>query len=298
MNVDDKLFVLKNFSNNLENISFDLIFASIRNLGLNNLCCTNIPAGFKIFRATPSNGVDFTNIKRISYNPNPKKYNRANRVGFPMFYGTFPIDINSNPITLFGTNCFEIIEILRNHPNNLKSDKVNLTLGIWKVKKKLPVISIIFNDKLIEKSPDFFGLQKFYKASLKNNPDDIKIMQFFSEEFSKINIQKDTDYKLSAAFAEFLFQNNPNGIEALIYPSVRLGGEGYNIALTPNFVESFLIPEKVFTLDIYIENDKIAFDLIKESAVNVITGDINLMKSQDPNSNIGEHKIKIILDKI
>jgi hypothetical protein len=298
MTINDKLKILNKHKNDLDKISFNELYSFIGELGLKNLCCINLSNEIEIFRAVPSEEQDFENIKRISYNPNPTKYSRANRIGFPMFYGAFPSEKKCDPVKLFGANCFEVIEILRNHPKELKQGKVNLTLGIWKVKAKIPAISLVFNDNLVKNSIDFLELQNSYRNSFNKYPDDIRIMEFFSEEFSKAEIQKNSDYKLSAAFSEFVIKNNPLDIEAIIYPSVRCGGEGFNIAMTPRYVKLFLKPDKVLTFDVYIENFKVAMDLIKESDIDELTGEINLIKSKDPNSNIGEIRIRKMLDLI
>ena len=55
-----------------------------------------------------------------------------------------------------------------------------------------------------------------------------------ANEFAKENINEDYDYMISAVFSEMATKNRVDGI---IYPSVRVGGKGFNIAITPKATE-------------------------------------------------------------
>ncbi|MGE5354790.1 MAG: hypothetical protein ACM3PT_00995 [Deltaproteobacteria bacterium] len=54
--------------------------------------------------------------------------------------------------------------------------------------------------------------------------------KFLAEEFSKEKIRGDYDYLISALLSEKVTEN---GFDGIFYPSVRTGGQGFNIAITP-----------------------------------------------------------------
>lgn len=58
----------------------------------------------------------------------------------------------------------------------------------------------------------------------------LKIQTFLAEEFAKKEIRGDFDYMISAIFTEFAIEQ---GYDGVIYPSVRVDGKGFNIAITP-----------------------------------------------------------------
>lgn len=62
----------------------------------------------------------------------------------------------------------------------------------------------------------------------------LKYQRFLANEFSK-DIEKHTDYLISAIFTEIISQN-PN-IDGVLYPSVRVLGKGFNVAIKPEACE-------------------------------------------------------------
>lgn len=58
----------------------------------------------------------------------------------------------------------------------------------------------------------------------------LKYQQFLAEEFSK-EIEHHTDYMISAIFSELI--SNHSHLDGVLYPSVRVQGDGFNIAIKP-----------------------------------------------------------------
>lgn len=54
---------------------------------------------------------------------------------------------------------------------------------------------------------------------------------FLAEEFSKSEITGDYDYMISALFSDLAVAR---GFDGVFYPSTRIGGKGFNIAITPD----------------------------------------------------------------
>lgn len=73
-----------------------------------------------------------------------------------------------------------------------------------------------------------------YYAFLKQYPDkeatSILANEFLANEFGKEENDPDYHYLISAHFTEFITEK---GVDGVLYPSVRVGGRGYNIAITP-----------------------------------------------------------------
>jgi hypothetical protein len=51
-----------------------------------------------------------------------------------------------------------------------------------------------------------------------------------ADEFAKENLRGDYDYMISAIFTQIAVNK---GYDGIFYPSVRVGGKGFNIAITP-----------------------------------------------------------------
>ncbi|WP_130868003.1 RES family NAD+ phosphorylase [Chryseobacterium indologenes] len=58
----------------------------------------------------------------------------------------------------------------------------------------------------------------------------MKIQTYLAEEFAKEDITANFDYMILAIFSEIATKN---GFDGIIFPSVRVSGEGFNIAITP-----------------------------------------------------------------
>lgn len=73
---------------------------------------------------------------------------------------------------------------------------------------------------------------------LKDHPDiverSLKIQTYLADEFAKEEINHDYDYMISAIFSEIAIKN---GFDGIFYPSVRVAGKGFNIAITPTATE-------------------------------------------------------------
>jgi len=195
----DKLEILKIASKNLANIDYKNIFRLICEVGLTNMIGFNIPEGTTITRLRPSEEKPFSNLSEISYNPKCDKFGRANAHNSPMFYGSFAAPKIQEPIL---TNTAEIIHVLANGNHRIQNDSIEFTIGKWKIIKPLPVFPIIFDESYLFKNEIFRPLYDTYIKTNRNYSRNIKIIEFIAQEFSKKEIQSDSDYKITAAFTE------------------------------------------------------------------------------------------------
>ena len=105
----------------------------------------------------------------------------------------------------------------------------------WYVEEDINLIAIVHEDRYFEKSNYTRELVSAYANFIKSAPQEIierslKLQTFLAEEFSKEEIKEDYDYMISAIFSDLVTNR---GFDGILYPSVRVGGQGFNIAITP-----------------------------------------------------------------
>ncbi len=122
---------------------------------------------------------------------------------------------------------------------------------------------MIFYEKHLLKNEMFRPLYESFMDTNKSNDKIRAIMDFIAHEFAKAEIKSHNDYKISAAFTDLIFRNYKEEIEAIIYPSVRIDGDGFNIAMTPEFVNRYITLQKVFTMRMYFKDGLGALDYEK-----------------------------------
>lgn len=216
-------------------------------------------------------GEIFTSENDISYREdinNIDKYGRANAPFQSMFYGAIPTSkIKYSRIT----SLIETSEIFRDIPKNKLVDaNFMMTLGKWEIKKPLKLIDLVFNKNNIETIEDIKlsneDAKKVIAESFPDNTEQIElILEFFSDEFAKTDIKSNNDYKISCIYSQMALNQ---GVDGIIYPSVRTKAMGYNIALTPISVNASLQLTKASMHKIEKDKDntnignyKIALDL-------------------------------------
>ena len=144
---------------------------------------------------------------------------------------------NDNEIQTMRIPC--ILESIPEMRDNNSSFFKKISLGIWEVIDDLKLFPIILNESYYKKTFFLKDLVDYYKRSnvlfdqiLSEKSE--KIQLFLANEFAKENIENNCDYMISAIFTELMTENKYDGI---FYPSVRTGGKGFNIAITPKATE-------------------------------------------------------------
>lgn len=294
--ITDKLSKLREFSSKLDRIPYSTIYNLLKKVDLGQLVGTKIPSNSLIIRARISEKEEFTKVKQLSYKCDPTKYGRANRIKFPVFYGSYTPVTKDNFLNTVVSSYMELIEILRNKEMPVDTKELSLTLGIWKVKSEMPVASIIYDKEYLRKNRHVLGL---YDLFLKNcNVKDKLILEFISEEFAKAEINSNNDYKISAAFSELFFEKNYYKIGALLYPSVRAQGESFNVAIRPYFVKRYLQLDSVYTTNVYIKESVFFNDWQKEAIVKSNSDTFELKTMTEKGANLGRIESLKILDSM
>lgn len=226
-----------------------------------------------IFRAVLNDNYDpFESIDRVKFNPNPKKYSRANIVGQGIGYYTLGTIFND-------ASDVSIIEVCNDILKKTEKRCFHLTVSKWKIKKAIPVNIIchssiahvegtdlmkIYEQMRIERKREFSGGK--YRTWILST-------KFIATQFAKERIDCEKDYTISARYSSSIFKMTKIG--GIIYPSVQYFFKGFNIALSPSlFNENFFELEEVSHCCVKFENDIKTYpkiDLIKST--NKFDGD-------------------------
>lgn len=194
--------------------------------------------GKSVMRARPNFENDrFENKSEYSYKPQKfnTTYQRASTPNQTMFYATLiPDKIEEgelNNMRIIGVT--ETIPLLR---DITKSGYQKISFGRWVVMEDLNLIAVIQKDSFYSASNYTKELADAFQLFLETIPKEIaerslEISTFLADEFAKEEINTDSDYMISAMFAEHITKR---GYDGVIYPSVRVAGQGFNIAITPD----------------------------------------------------------------
>lgn len=201
--------------------------------------------GKMIMRARPHENEDIRYRKKadLSYKPQNfnKTYQRASTPQQTMFYAT-SVPANLEAGELDNMRIIGVVESLPQLRDKTSSLFKKISFGKWQVVEDLRLMSIIHKETYFSKSSYTRELVNAYNEAVQNIPQDIlnefpdivekslKIQTYLAEEFAKEDITADFDYMISAIFSEIATKN---GFDGIIFPSVRIGGEGFNIAITP-----------------------------------------------------------------
>lgn len=167
------------------------------------------------------------------------EYGRANKPGERIFYCASNLKL-------------AVFEVLNAYyqKNDTPLEKINVTIGVWRLKMDLHVACIYDDPKLhtLRKDilDDYLSNQKLLfngNISLNAAVSNSILLQFFAEEFTKASIKRDADYKLSNFYLSSLRQSNSfileqfnsDKFDGLNYPSNAMKYKGDNQAL---FIES------------------------------------------------------------
>lgn len=238
----------------LSKVAYPKILNEITSIGGIPLTTTTINSGQLISRARFNrNGEIFTSEDQISYRNdlmNITEFGRANVHYHSVFYGAIDYpDDKFHYVT-------PIYELKFNHllPKDLTVGLI--TVGFWQVVSPIEVLNIVFNDELSIKDQrlreDIESYLNIYRKDYPDRIEDLEyLLKFISKEFFR-DIKRDSDYKISAAYSAYCMNR---GIPGIIYPSKATEGNGINIALSHNIVESHLSLKSVVLLEMEKESE-------------------------------------------
>jgi hypothetical protein len=228
------------------------LFAKFKEFGV---IVFKIPKGRHIYRSLKmkSENDRFWNKERISFNPYPSNYGRANLPNKPIFYGSITTekeyskrllnenDEFQNTVHGYFLNVLECSEILGSLE---KEGKEFFTIGMWEVKEDIEVIVIHDENDRNHLSIELKIACKNFFNQLSEDRKELftSLHSFLSKEFSKkVLPENENQYKISANFSQHIIDI---GLSGILYPSVKAEGEGFNVALNPKLFENGTIELK------------------------------------------------------
>lgn len=193
--------------------------------------------GKSVMRARPNyNGERFEKKSDYSFKPQQsnKTYQRASTPNQTMFYAT-AIPETLQPGELDNMRVIGVAETIPMLRDKTKSGYQKVSFGRWYVHEDIHLLAIVQKDKYADESSYTKELADAYKQFIAGTPPDVlerslAFTTFLADEFSKEEIRGDYDYMFSALFSELATQR---GFDGIFYPSVRVGGKGFNVAITP-----------------------------------------------------------------
>lgn len=197
--------------------------------------------GKSVMRARPNEeNQRFDKKADLSFKPQEfnKTYQRASTPNQTMFYATsVPDKLEKGELDnmrIIGIT--ETIPMLR---DKVKSGFQKISFGRWVVKEDIKLMAIVHHESYYNESNYTRELVNAFKGFIDRYPKEIvdkslKFQDYLASEFAKEKIQADYDYMISAIFTENIIRN---GLDGILYPSVRTAGKGFNVAITPKATE-------------------------------------------------------------
>ncbi len=259
---------------NLRQIEEENILDLITEIGETPAMLAEYHSGKHIYRARLNDNEheDFVKIDDLSFKPQKfnKTYQRASTPINTMFYGAIVPENRDGEIISDEKyiGAFEVVKFLRD-PSKKIGEKT-ITYGIWRVDSTISTPSI-FNvnvDKikvnwLKEVAENFYKGLEVYPEYKENA---ILLHGYLSKEFSKYVPEKvDYQYKISSIYSRRATELGHDGI---LYPSVKVKGEGLNIALTPDCVATKMTLISAVKCKVYKKCEKIIINNLKRGTVN------------------------------
>lgn len=193
--------------------------------------------GKKILRARPHNkDGPFVDKPSLSFKPQQfnTTYQRASTPNRTMFYGSIiPEDLDDGDLD--NERYIVSMEAMKWLRDNTTCGFKKITYSKWEVVEDIRLFALLHKKAYYEATSHTKKIMDDYYAFLKKHPDkeytSLLANEFLADEFGKEESEPDYHYLISSHFTEFI---TTKGVDGVLYPSVRVGGRGYNIALTPD----------------------------------------------------------------
>ena len=219
----------------------------IRQLGPYGLIQMTLHPGKSIIRARPMDpGQHFRSRAELSYKPASanKTYQRASTPDQTMFYGAvIPENLpDEEKVNARIVASLETSYLLRTP--GLDGEQL-MNYSRWVVTKDIPLLAICYHRDFVTKSNHTKELNEAYHRSMADvmtrDPAlaqrSIAITEFLAAQYAKKAVDHDYDYMISALFSSITVARGQAGI---YYPSIRADAKGFNVAISPDYVDHSL----------------------------------------------------------
>lgn len=172
----------------------------------------------------------FETVDQLSYRQdiqNIKSFGRANEPGQSIFY------CSNNEIISFA----ESSSIVREDD---EKDFEYTTSGIWILTEDICVVNLLTNENIKGQHSEFDKSTESFEGIIDSQNDESaflvrSLLQFFSKEFSTSIKENSNHYKITSAFANYVFSLDK--VDGILYPSTKYTKEGFNFALRTDVVD-------------------------------------------------------------
>jgi hypothetical protein len=253
----------------LSTYPYEKLKGLIASIGKSGGVVNTLHAGKTILRARPNyKGERFNKISEIGYKPAEwnKTYQRASTPYNTMFYGS-TISENATQEELQIARIIGVFEAVPFIKDPKSEGEQIITYSKWRVVKDIQLVSIIHHKDFKRENSYAAEQRAKFDKFLADHPKEVGdkarlVTEFFANEFAKDLTPNDYDYMISAIYTELATEN---GMDGVFYPSVRTGGEGFNVAIHPRCIDNkFIVPEVVGECTMYkrgqnsfVDNDTI-----------------------------------------
>jgi len=176
----------------------------------------------------------------LSYKPQymNKAYQRASTPNRTMFYGSvIPEEIDKGDLDS------ERIVVTMEASQWLRCNKTcgvrRIAYSKWEVISDIKMIAVLQNRDFYDASAHTRKIVNDFTQFVERHPEhretSLLVSDYLAGEFGKEQTPSDYDYVISALYTEYLTNS---GFDGVLYPSVRVKGQGFNVAITPEAAES------------------------------------------------------------
>lgn len=226
---------------NLRDKPLDIVKKYLKQLGKYGLIITTLHQGKRIIRARLNDNYSYTSVSELSYKPQQfnTTFQRASTPSKTMFYGSIiPQVVGDNePQTARIIVIYELSKFVRDTET---SGEQEITFSAWDVIEDIELVSLIHHKKFERPTILTQELKEIFEKQIAENPNlkiqSFEISEYLANQFAKFPITHHTDYLVSAAYSEIVTER----FDGVLYPSVKLAGEGINIAIKPESVKDKL----------------------------------------------------------
>lgn len=192
-------------------------------------------ANQKILRTRKNEDVFFGYIHELSYPP--KEYARTDRAsieGKPMFYASiFTKEVEKSHAYPRIISALETIPLLRAKGT---SGQNLITQSVWMIDEEVHVYSFPLSSQYKRACSEIYMLNSDWDKVLKNeySEDSIEFFSFIGDLMAKPN--ESCLYEITATCIDFILEHY--NFDGVLYPSVQAEGQGMNICIKPDVVDS------------------------------------------------------------
>lgn len=167
-----------------------------------------------------------------------KSYQRASTPNQTMFYGSII------PETLeHGEIDNERLIVAREASAWIRNDDScgtkHITFSKWEVLEDIKLIAILHKKEFSEVNTLTKKMIDEFNVFIEKHPGEkeksMALSSYFASEFGKKHSGEDYNYMISAIYTEHILKH---GYDGVLYPSVRVDGKGFNIAISPSAADS------------------------------------------------------------